>query len=78
MNPQHDNDSQDQRSDGLDDELDELFTLPELASLLRVPPQTLRYWRNQHTGPASFKIGRHVRYRRGDVDRWLREQRAAG
>ncbi len=76
MNAHRDDDTH--GGEEFDDELGELFTIPELANLLRVPPQTLRYWRNQHTGPASFKIGRHVRYRRGDIDRWLREQRAAG
>jgi excisionase family DNA binding protein len=78
----HDSDepfeSDDDRRPDLDSEFDEMFTLAELARLLRVPEATLRYWRNQHIGPPSFKIGRHVRYSRTDVERWLREQRDAG
>jgi excisionase family DNA binding protein len=60
------------------DDRDELFTLGEVANLLRVPPATVRYWRHQGTGPRSFRIGRHVRYQRSDVETWLRDQRRAG
>ena len=60
-----------------DDEIDDLLTLHEVAELLRVPEATLRYWRHQHTGPDSYKVGRHVRYPRGEVQRWLRSQRSS-
>lgn len=53
---------------------DELLTLAEVARLLRVSPATVRYWRHQHTGPLSFRIGRHVRYRRCDVLNWIARQ----
>jgi excisionase family DNA binding protein len=43
----------------------------ELAARLQVPPKTLAQWRSDGTGPPFVKIGRHVRYRRADVDRWL-------
>lgn len=77
----HDNDDQepgDDRHDEIDWEFDELFTMAELARLLRLPDGTLRYWRNLHIGPPSFKVGRHVRYARTDVEQWLRNQRDAG
>lgn len=45
------------------------------ADYLKVPPGTLRQWRYHRTGPPYFKVGRHVRYTREEVDRWLREQR---
>ena len=56
----------------------ELLTLAEVAAELRVPVETLRKWRAQGTGPRAAKIGRHLRYRRVEVDRWLaqREQEA--
>ena len=60
------------------DQACDLLTLPEVAQLLRVPDATLRYWRHCQTGPESFKIGRHVRYRRQDVHDWLRDQRGIG
>jgi predicted DNA-binding transcriptional regulator AlpA len=38
----------------------------------------VRYWRYIGAGPASFKIGRHVRYTREDVDAFIASARAAG
>jgi len=61
-------------NDRPDDEIGDLLTLHEVAELLRVPEATLRYWRHCKTGPKSYKIGRHVRYRRQDVYSWLRGQ----
>ena len=61
-----------------DERIDDLLTLQEVADLLRVPEATLRYWRFSRTGPASFKIGRHVRYQRRDLQAWLHEQRGTG
>ena len=53
---------------------DELMTLKEVATLVRVPEATLRYWRHLRTGPRGFRIGRSVRYWRNDVVHWLEEQ----
>jgi len=53
---------------------DELMTLKEVATLIRVPEATLRYWRHLGTGPRGFRIGRSVRYWRNDVVHWLDEQ----
>ena len=60
-----------------DDHGDELITVLEVAELLRIPAATLRYWRHLGTGPRSFRVGRHVRYYRTDVDSWLQQQRNA-
>lgn len=43
----------------------------ELSELLGVPVGTLANWRSARTGPPFVKVGRHVRYRRGDVDEWI-------
>lgn len=64
--------------DHFDDEVGDMLTLHEVAEMLRVPDATLRYWRHCKTGPDSYKIGRHVRYRRQDVHAWLRGQRSDG
>jgi predicted DNA-binding transcriptional regulator AlpA len=40
----------------------------------RVPPATLRQWRYLGTGPQYVKVGRHVRYRRTDLDKWLADR----
>lgn len=52
----------------------DLLTLTEAADLLRAPVATLRYWRNIGYGPASFRIGRGVRYWRHDILNWLHQQ----
>ena len=56
----------------------ELMTLAEVAAFLRVPEATLRYWRHLGIGPASFKIGRSVRYQHNAVITWLHAQQANG
>ena len=47
----------------------------EVAEWLGVPVGTIYAWRYRSTGPASYKVGRHVRFRRDDVESWLEEQR---
>lgn len=51
-----------------------LMTLNEVAEYLRVPPTTLYVWRTRGVGPTGRRVGRYVRYRSTDVDRWLDEQ----
>ena len=53
---------------------DELLTISEVAAIVRAPIATMRYWRHLGTGPRSFRVGRGVRYWRGDVTDWLRQQ----
>lgn len=52
----------------------DLMTLAETAAYLRTPVATLRYWRHLGEGPAGFRLGRRVVYRREDVDRWIGER----
>ena len=54
---------------------DRLLTIQEAAGFLRTPIATLRFWRSQGLGPASFKIGRRVYYWLSDIMAWLDEQR---
>jgi excisionase family DNA binding protein len=53
---------------------DELLTPQELAALLKLPLGTIRKQRAEGTGPPGFRIGKHVRWRRGDVMEWLEKQ----
>ncbi|AGB26258.1 hypothetical protein Mycsm_06098 [Mycobacterium sp. JS623] len=54
----------------------ELLTVADVAEMTRIKTSTLRYWRALgERGPASFKLGRHVMYRRADVEKWLNEAR---
>jgi excisionase family DNA binding protein len=48
----------------------------EVAALLGVSLRTLRRWRiDLHYGPPAIRVGRFVKYRRGDVEQWIEEQR---
>jgi excisionase family DNA binding protein len=50
---------------------DRLLTVQELAEYLAVPVATIYQWRYLRKGPPGFRIGRHVRYRRSDVEEWI-------
>ncbi|MGE0307168.1 MAG: helix-turn-helix transcriptional regulator [Acidimicrobiia bacterium] len=54
--------------------MDSLISPDELALHLAVPATTLAQWRYLGRGPAYLKVGRHVRYRVADVERWLAQQ----
>ncbi|UOQ55890.1 helix-turn-helix domain-containing protein [Leucobacter allii] len=51
------------------------LTQAEVAILLGVPVRALEGWRLTKSGPPWLKLGRHVKYDRGDVLFWAREQR---
>jgi len=55
-----------------------LLTRAEVAQLLGVEEKTLANWRSRSYGPLSFRVGKGVRYRAQEVDRWLAEQEAGG
>ena len=57
---------------------DDLLTMPEVAELIRLPLDTLRYMRHQGTAPIGFRVGRHVLFRRGAVRAWIQEREQAG
>lgn len=47
----------------------------EVSEELRVPVNTLAWWRHVGRGPRWFKPGgRRVLYRREDLDAWIAEQ----
>jgi hypothetical protein len=61
--------------------------IDEVSEQLRIPLDTLRYWRMRQQqrlrrgedigadlGPPSFMLARRVRYLKRDVDAWVREQ----
>lgn len=55
----------------------DILSTAEAAQLMGVSGGTLRYWRYLDQGPRSFRIGRHVRYLRADIEAWLDDQMAA-
>lgn len=53
---------------------DRLWTPQEVAAYLSVPVRTLYAWRCRGEGPPGRRVGKHLRYRRADVDAWLERQ----
>ena len=58
--------------------MSDYMTTAEVAELLRVPSETVRFWRHVGKGPRSFKIpgGRRVLYARADVEAFIAEARS--
>jgi excisionase family DNA binding protein len=52
-----------------------LLTVQEVADYLGVPRATIYAWRRDGIGPAGYRVGRHIRYRREHVEAWLEQQR---
>ena len=47
----------------------------EVAAFLGIPLATIYRWRSRGDGPEGIRVGRHVRYRLEDVERWVDGQR---
>jgi predicted DNA-binding transcriptional regulator AlpA len=56
------------------DDDDEYLTPDEFSCQYKIPVSTLYRWRYMGTGPPAIRIGRHLRYRRGAVRKWVRER----
>jgi excisionase family DNA binding protein len=53
---------------------DHLISAGELANWLGIPVPTIYRWRVHGQGPKAARVGRHLRYRVGDVKAWLEQQ----
>jgi excisionase family DNA binding protein len=51
-----------------------LMTPHDVAEYLGVPEKTLYVWRWKGVGPPARKVGKHLRWKRADVERWLDKQ----
>ena len=51
----------------------DLLDTPTLAEEFQTSEPTIVSWRQNGTGPDYIRVGRLIRYRRSDVDRWLEE-----
>jgi len=56
--------------------VEHLLAPDDVAEILGVPKKTLYRWRQHDYGPASIRVGRHIRYRTADVETWIDEQSA--
>lgn len=50
---------------------DNLLTTQKVATLLGISEATLRFWRHKGKGPAFVRVGRVVRYKRKEIERWI-------
>jgi hypothetical protein len=57
---------------------DDLLLIDEVAAITRRSVDALRWLRHRGEGPAAFRSGRRIYYRRGAVMRWLADQERAG
>ncbi len=55
-----------------------LLTTPELADYLRVPVTRIHCWRQRNVGPRGVRVGGSLRFRRTDVEDWLRSRETSG
>jgi hypothetical protein len=58
--------------------VDPLLTDNEFAGVIQRPPWWVKKQRNRGWGPAYIRIGRSIRYRREDVEKWLESQLEGG
>lgn len=47
----------------------------EVAELLQVSEEMLKYHRKRNTGPPYIKVGTLIRYKQEDIEKWLEERR---
>lgn len=57
-----------------DDRPPRLLSAQEVAEYLGVPITTIYTWRHRSQGPPGLRVGRHLRYRRRDVEAWIERQ----
>jgi excisionase family DNA binding protein len=54
--------------------LDRLLSVEDVANYLHVPIATIYAWRHRRQGPPGFRVGRHLRYRRNDIEHWIQDR----
>lgn len=54
-----------------------LASAKQVSEFLGVPVATLYGWRHKGVGPRAALVGRHLRYRWSDVERWFDDQTQA-
>ena len=54
-----------------EDRLQRLLSAQGVADYLGVPITTIYNWRHRSQGPPGLRVGRHLRYRRRDVEAWI-------
>lgn len=50
-----------------------LWGIKDVAEYLGIPEQTLYQWRTKGYGPPGRRVGKYVKYRPAEVERWFRD-----
>jgi excisionase family DNA binding protein len=50
-----------------------VLSIQEVAKLLNVPVSTIYAWNRHGVGPPHYKVGRKLRYQKGNARKWLAE-----
>jgi excisionase family DNA binding protein len=54
---------------------DRLMGVEDLAEYLGIPEATVYKQRSEGTGPPGYRIGKHVRWKRSEVEAWLEKHK---
>jgi excisionase family DNA binding protein len=54
-----------------DGESQDVLSIQEVAKLLKVPVSAIYAWNRRGVGPPHYKVGRKLRYRKGNARKWL-------
>lgn len=54
---------------------DALWTIERLANYLALPVATIYQWRYRGKGPVGHRVGKHLRFRKREIDLWLETQK---
>jgi len=52
-----------------------LWSIDDLSEYLGVSKSTVYDWRSRGDGPVAYRLGKHLKYARTDVDAWLATRR---
>lgn len=52
----------------------EWLSIEQLADELGVQVRTIYAWRTKSRGPRAARFGKHLRFRRSDVEAWIEAQ----
>jgi predicted DNA-binding transcriptional regulator AlpA len=56
---------------------DRYLTPDDIAEIFGVPVETVYQWRKKRTGPAGFRIGKHLRYDPVDIRAYVTKLKGA-
>jgi DNA-binding transcriptional MerR regulator len=59
------------RSETVSTSFERLWTVQDVSDFLGIPVSTLHQWRYLGTGPAAYRVGKHLRYNPATVRAWL-------